>query len=422
MKEGRVFEYTMEHIPVFRSLFEILSGVLHELVMIHIKPPKPIDAEIQDESDDTDKSDKSEDESDESDKSDDSDNESKKQNKKSSKSKTSKTSTTSTTSKTSKTSKISKTNKLNNSDSDNSNSDNSDSDNSDSDNSESESKIVKHKKNQDNSNSKELDKQQGGIKIVEVNDFESIIIIIKLDAVNFFKFDCKKPKYSIGLDPTTMYNVLKNIDKNGQMSVYVNEATKQTINIELLNNEKKSKESYDFKLMDLDERKITPLPPEFDIIVEMKTEDFHNMCKNLLTYGQFVIIECTDKKIEFKCKGTSGNLGNARKEFEHDPNGEDGTVNIKVHPKKNKNEPIIIREIYDLNDICLFQKCKTISKVIQILLKNEYIMFIRYEIASYGVMNVGFNPANENLVNKHANYDNNKFDPFYKTTEVKYKQ
>ena len=59
MKEGRVFEYTMEHIPVFRSLFEILSGVLHELVMIHIKPPKPIDAEIQDESDESDKSDNS---------------------------------------------------------------------------------------------------------------------------------------------------------------------------------------------------------------------------------------------------------------------------------------------------------------------------------------------------------------------------
>ena len=51
MKEGRIFEYTMEHIPVFRSLFEILSGVLHELVMNHIKPPKPIDAEKQDDSD-----------------------------------------------------------------------------------------------------------------------------------------------------------------------------------------------------------------------------------------------------------------------------------------------------------------------------------------------------------------------------------
>ena len=283
-------------------------------------------------------------------------------------------------------------------------------------------KFEKQNIKQYSSKSEDIDKMKGGIKIVEVNDFESIIIIIRLYAENnFFKFDCKKPKFSIGIDPTIMYNVLKNIDKNGQMTVFVNESTKQTLNIELYNNEKKSKESYDFKLMDLDERKIAPLPPEFDIIVEMKTEDFHNMCKNLLTYGQFVIIECTDKKIEFKCKSSSGNIGNARKEFEHDPNGSAETVNIKVHPKRNKNEPIIIREIYDLNDICMFQKCKTLSTNIQILLKNEYIMFIRYDIASYGHMNVGFNPANEKLVNKHANYDNNKFDPFYKMSEVIYK-
>jgi len=402
MKEGRIFEYTMEHIPVFRSLFEILSGVLHELVMIHIKPPKPIDAEKQDESD----KEKSETDSN-------SDSESENESVKKSTKKNTKI--------------IKKPNKkiIKKDDSDSDSESEADSDSKSASDSESEIKSNKKMTDSDKSQKDEKDdndKMQGGIKIVEVNDFESIIIIIRLYAHNFFKFDSKKPKYSIGLDPTTMFNVLKNIDKNGQMTVYVNEATKQTINIELQNNEKKSKESYDFKLMDLDERKITPLPPEFDIIVEMKTEDFHNMCKNLLTYGQFVIIECTDKKIEFKCKGSSGNLGTARKEFEHDPNGEDGTVNIKVHPKKNKNEPIIIREIYDLNDICLFQKCKTLSTNIQILLKNEYIMFIRYEIASYGVMNVGFNPANENLVNKHANYDNNKFDPFYKTSEVVYKQ
>lgn len=406
MKEGRIFEYTMEHIPVFRSLFEILSGVLHELVMIHIKPPKPIDAEKQDESD----KEKSESES-ESASDSDADDKKKSKNTKIIKKKINKK-------------QVSESESDSGSGSESESGSDSDSDSETKSKSKSNKKITDSDKSQkDEKDEKDdTDKMQGGIKIVEVNDFESIIIIIRLYANNFFKFDSKKPKYSIGLDPTTMFNVLKNIDKNGQMTVYVNEATKQTINIELQNNEKKSKESYDFKLMDLDERKITPLPPEFDIIVEMKTEDFHNMCKNLLTYGQFVIIECTDKKIEFKCKGSSGNLGTARKEFEHDPNGEDGTVNIKVHPKKNKNEPIIIREIYDLNDICLFQKCKTLSTNIQILLKNEYIMFIRYEIASYGVMNVGFNPANENLVNKHANYDNNKFDPFYKTSEVVYKQ
>jgi proliferating cell nuclear antigen PCNA len=358
MKEWRIFEYTVQHISVFKNLFEVLSGVLHEVEIVHIKPEKPVDAE-KDDSDSENESEKSDD---------DTQSESEK-------------------------------------DSDSG---------SDTDNNSDKSKNKKDKKEKKD----KVDKSEGGLKIVEINDFESIVIILKLDAINFFKFDCKKPSYSVGLDPTTMFNILKNIDKGGQMTVYVNENNKQTLNIELQDDRKKSKSSYDFKLMDLDERKISPIPPEFDIIVEMKTEDFHNMCKELSTFGQFMIVECTDKKIEFKCKGNSGN---ARKEFEHDPDGEEGTVNIKLNPKRKKNEPIIIREIYDLNDICMFQKCKSISTNMQLLLKNENLMFIRYFIASYGKMTVGFNPANEKLVDKHANYDGNKFDPFYKNTEVKYK-
>ena len=53
MKEGRIFEYTIEHIPVFKHLFEILSVVLHELEIVHIKPDKPIDAEKADSDSDS---------------------------------------------------------------------------------------------------------------------------------------------------------------------------------------------------------------------------------------------------------------------------------------------------------------------------------------------------------------------------------
>jgi proliferating cell nuclear antigen PCNA len=367
MKDGRIFEYTVQHISVFKNLFEVLAGVLHEVEVIHIKPEKPVDAEKDDSSDEEKDEEKSVDEKSTNSDTEESDNESKK-----------------------------------------SNSD------SESDNDENTNKKVK----ENNKTQKNNIEKKGGIKIVEINDFESIIIILKLDAINFFKFDCKRPTYSIGLDPSIMFNILKNIEKDDQMTVFVNEANKQYLNIELQNGKKKSKSSYDFKLMDLDERKISPVPPEFDILIEMKTVDFHNVCKELSTFSQFMIVECTDKKIEFKCKG---NICNTKKEFEHDPDGDEGTVNIKLNPNRKKNEPIIIREIYDLNDICMFQKCKSISTNMQILLKNENLMFIRYFIASYGTMTVGFNPANEKLVNKHANYDGNKFDPFYKSTEVKYK-
>jgi proliferating cell nuclear antigen PCNA len=380
MKDGRIFEYTVQHISVFKNLFEVLAGVLHEVEIIHIKPEKPIDAEKDDTSDeennDSESGSESENSGSETDVSDASNSKKSKSTKKS------------------------------------------DNDSQSESNSESETEEKTITKKSDNKLQKANNEKKGGIKIVEINDFESIVIILKLDAINFFKFDCKKPTYSIGLDPSIMFNILKNIEKDDQMTVFVNDANKQYLNIELQNGKKKCKSSYDFKLMDLDERKISPIPPEFDILIEMKTVDFHNVCKELSTFSQFMIVECTDKKIEFKCKG---NICNTKKEFEHDPDGDEGTVNIKLNPNRKKNEPIIIREIYDLNDICMFQKCKSISTNMQILLKNENLMFIRYFIASYGTMTVGFNPANEKLVDKHANYDGNKFDPFYKTTEVKYK-
>ena len=391
MKDGRIFEYTIQHISVFKNLFEVLAGVLHEVEIIHIKPEKPVDAEKDDSSDeennDSESGSESENSGSETDVSD--------------------------TSNSKKTKSVkSKEKSIKESD----NESNSDSESDVKSDTEIEEKAIT--KTSDNKLQKANNEKKGGIKIVEINDFESIVIILKLDAINFFKFDCKKPTYSIGLDPSIMFNILKNIEKDDQMTVFVNDANKQYLNIELQNGKKKCKSSYDFKLMDLDERKISPIPPEFDILIEMKTVDFHNVCKELSTFSQFMIVECTDKKIEFKCKG---NICNTKKEFEHDPDGDEGTVNIKLNPNRKKNEPIIIREIYDLNDICMFQKCKSISTNMQILLKNENLMFIRYFIASYGTMTVGFNPANEKLVDKHANYDGNKFDPFYKTTEVKYK-
>jgi proliferating cell nuclear antigen PCNA len=377
MKEGRIFEYTIEHISIFKHLFEILSNVLHELEIIHIQPDKPVDNEKQDSSE----SDKSESESE-------SDDEPKKK---------------------SKAKKINLKKKKKDESSEESNSDS---------NSESENEIEStSSKSKSKSKSKSNDdmSKKGGIKIVEINDYESIAIIIKLDAINFNKFDCKKASFSIGMDPTNMFNILKNIDKEGQVTFYVNEQNKQTLNIELQNNEKKSRSIYDFKLMELDERKIPKLLPEFDINIQMKTKDFHDICKELSTYSQFMIIECTDKKIQFKCKG-------AVREFEHDEEGKDSCVFIRLNPNRDKSKPVIVREIYDLNDICMFNKCKNISTNVQILLRNEYIMFVRYKVASYGTMTVGFNPASEKLVNKHANYDGEKFDAFYKPAEVKYKE
>jgi proliferating cell nuclear antigen PCNA len=368
MKEDRIIEYKIEHTNTsnFRNLFEVLGQVLHEVRLTHIKPLKPI------------RNDENSENSEDSDEEDDD-----------------------------------KKNKSESSVDDDETTD--DSDDNDDDNSNTKKKISEKKKSLVAKKPIQWDaskKDQGGIKILEINDYKSIIVHVRLHAENFYRFDCKYDSYTIGLEPQTMFNFIKNIDKEGVMTVYINENKKQIMNIELNNQEKKNKSTYEFKLMDLNESKHELPHPQFDVIVEMKTDEFHNMCKEMHTHGKYMAIVCTEKKIEFRCKGNSGVI---KKEFE---NG--GSVVISLKDGKKTSEPKIISEVYDLQNITAFNKCRSLCTYIQLLLKNKYPMFVRYEVATLGVMQVGFVPVNEDNINKNMNYSE-KNDQFYTEPSIKMK-
>jgi len=362
IKDDDLFKLTISHTNIinFRNLFEVLGQVLHELRMTFIKPDKP----ICNDSDDSDAESES-------------------------------------------------------GDSNSGSSDESDSDDSGSDD-EKTNKVNTKKQDKKGSNKNDNDSQMnlkkkentGGIRILEINDHSTIILHVKL--VDFIKFDCKYPTYTIGLDPQALYNFIKNIDKDGKMSISVNETNKGTMNIDLHNKVKQKLCSYMFKLMDLDVKTYNIPPPEFDIIIdEMKTDEFHNMCKEM-SDGRYIRVTCTEKKIEFRCKSSSGEK---KREYE---NG--GSVTISFTNQNDKNSgPKIISEYFDLHNIIMFNKCRTLCSTIQIFLKNKYPMFIRYKIATMGAMQVGFTPVQEDKINKNMNYDD-KNDQFYNKPQLKMKE
>ena len=389
MKEDRIFEYKIEHdnINNFKNLFEVLGQVLHELRLTHIKPLKDenndSDEESRETSDEESENESDESESEQSEESNESEESEESEDEKSKNKKNTK-STKSKSSKPSKSKPAKSTKKS------------------------SKKEIIKKPSQWDNNK-----KDQGGIKILEINDYKTIIVHVRLFAKNFYKFQCKYDSYTIGLEPQTMYNFIKNIDKEGVMSVYVTEPKKQIMNIELNNQENKNKSTYEFKLMDLNQTKHQIAPPQFDVMVEMETDEFHNMCKEMHTHGKNVGIVCTEKKIQFICKGNSGII---KKEFE---NGGCVVISLKSDGKKT-TEPVIISEVFDLQNITAFNKCRSLCTYIQLLLKNKYPMFIRYEVATLGVMQVGFVPANDDNINKNMNYNENN-DQFYTEPVIKMK-
>lgn len=241
---------------------------------------------------------------------------------------------------------------------------------------------------------------KGGIKILTTNDNKTLILYVKMPSQNFLEFNCKYEEYDICFDLAQLYNHLRNINKDGILTIQIDEDDKQHI-VFIVTNEKDNLDmsKYKLKLMDIDNKIIQIPPPDFDIKISMKTEAFHGICKEMVSIGDYIGILCTKTKLEFSCKGEVSELV---KTFEIGNN-----VQITIASNK-KDQTLIVKEIYDLRNLILFNKCVNLCDTIEILLKNKFPLFIKYTIASLGNMTVGFTPICETILNKNNNYPVNE--------------
>lgn len=411
---GRILDFKTEHGYEIKALFEVLKDVLHETTIQFIQgdgatkpyhkkvesddeeevpvkrgrkpkaPPKP--APKKGKKNDTDESESSDESESNSDSENDSSNDKKKSLSKKMPKKTTK--------------------KKQESDSDGSSDEESDEKSDESDCSEVSVKkkaIKKEESKEDVPDLKkdgEIEKKKpaGGIKILTVNENKTLILYVKLLSQNFLEYNCKYEIYDIGIDLVQVYNYLRNIDKDGVLNGYIEESDTQRIVFQVVNTEKGSESKYRLKLMDINKKEYDIPPPKFDMMVHMKTEEFHKMCRDMASIGAYMAITCSDKKIEFACKG---NVSDLTKTY---INGD----NVKIMgstDKKDKKGEVIVREVYELRNLQLFNKCTNLCDNIQILLKNKYPLFIRYTVASLGDMTVGLVPVNELALTKNTSYD-----------------
>ena len=256
----------------------------------------------------------------------------------------------------------------------------------------------------DETSSKEVSKQkteeddEEGIRIFNIDENQTLLIFVKLSADQFLKFDCKYPEYKIGVELTPLFKQFKIMDKEGMLTIYIDDDDKQHLNLDVANDDAKCSTNYQVKLLDLNARKWKLPPSKFTIVVTMDCSEFHKICRDMHSVNcEFMEITCTDKKITFSCVGDSTKINRTY------DNGGSG-VKIKC-PRRKKDKLVIVNNIYELKYLTMFNKCSNICSEIQIFLKDEYPMFMRYSIATLGSMLVGLSPVVEKNLSKNNNYD-----------------
>lgn len=266
---------------------------------------------------------------------------------------------------------------------------------------------------QDENETEENKKDRGGLRIMAVDSTKTVLINLKLDSKNFNKFKCSKKKLPIGVNLGLFYKTIKSMDKNDILTLYVDHDDKNYLGIKIDNEEEKKDSVFRLKLLDLNDQKMQLPDTRFDAVITMNSTEFHKLCREMSQLAEYVEIKCLKDKIIFTCKG---DFADRTTTYKGSSTEEETDVHIKHASTTAEGAPEIVQGIYELKNLVLFSKCASLCNDIEIYMKNDYPLIIKYTVATLGRILLGLTPINEDTT-KNTNYSDE--DEYYSDDDNK---
>jgi len=249
------------------------------------------------------------------------------------------------------------------------------------DESEEENEIKPKKTSNASTSDKTKKKNTGGIRILRLTEDKSILIKLNLDAIHFEHFRCDEPKITIGVDMHMLHALLKMVNDDDPIILYMNRDNRSALYIRSLNENNESTEETDIEiyLMEIGNPEM-PIPQtEFQNKITMASDKFHTICKHLNNNSTFVEITSINNEILFRGQNEGGKVTMSYKD-------------INYNSKKKDKPDQVVQGVYELRNLMGFSKCNKLCSAIEIYLKNDFPLVLVISVASLGKMYVFLSP------------------------------
>lgn len=270
-------------------------------------------------------------------------------------------------------------------------------------------KVSDKEKEQD---SKDKDTDTDCMKINAIDPTKTVLINVKL---TFSKFMCKKNKLLLGVNLGCFYKLIKSMGKNDILTLSQDHDDKNYMKIKIDSPEEKKESEFNLKLIDLDEHKMTIPQITFDAVVTMDSQEFNKLCRDMNNIADYVEIKCLTDKIIFTCKGEFADRKTTYRtrsdnDLKDDEENDDHIlVNINHASTKTGTTPKIVQGIFELKHLVLFSKCASLCNDIEIYMKNDFPLVIKYTVATLGRILLCLTPIKEDTTTKATYSDEDEF-------------
>ena len=225
-----------------------------------------------------------------------------------------------------------------------------------------------------------------GVKIIATDTSHVALIHMKLNAKNFEKFYCPKP-IVCGVSMMRLFKLLKIMSPNDTLTLYMENDEPSVLKILIETTEKNLKHTFDLKLMDLFIEKVEIPPAEFESVIRLPSSDFQKLCRDMNQLSEDIEIKTAGNQLIFTVK----NEWVSQETVISDANSGNGLSYIQ-----NLSPDEVIEGLFSLKYLVLFSKCTNLCPNIEIYLKNDYPIIIKYSVANLGEVKFCLAPKNKN--------------------------
>ena len=213
-----------------------------------------------------------------------------------------------------------------------------------------------------------------GIKVITMDSSHTMLVHLKLNSKNFENFHCPE-KVIVGIGLMNLYKLIKTLNNNSILTLFLEHNDSNRLGIQIQNTEKNTNTVYKLNIMDLMDNVMKFPPAEFSSVITMASSDFQKICRDMYNLSDLIEIKSIGNKLILSCKGDF-----AEQETIVESGDDEGSISII---NNNENDEII-QGIYLLKFLVLFTKCTNLSNTIELYMKNDFPLILKYTCASLG--------------------------------------
>jgi len=241
-----------------------------------------------------------------------------------------------------------------------------------------------------------------GLEITTADPSRSIFIKIQIEKSNFTNFKSKYKKHEIGINLEKLNKMLKCVETNDILNIYIIEENLQYLMIDIKRASTKGKKILKLPLIDLENEKKPLKKEEYEIIISTTSMIYKKIFKEYDNFENIKII-CNKTNVLFIYKDTTG--AEINDEYILNEDGIDINeyiLNEVQIDNLNTNNKFI--GVYQIKNLILFAKCANLCEKIEIYMKNKDRLIVKLQTINFGTIVISLPPINEDCI-KNTDYN-----------------